>query len=56
MDPATLQAEIATAGMLINLGLTTAEKVKELFASQGHDEATLADIMSQVDARISRRS
>lgn len=51
-----LTGEIQTASMLIALGLTTVEKIKALFASDGHDEDTLAAIMLEVDTRIARRS
>lgn len=50
-----LQAEIATAAMLINLGVVTVEKVKGFFSSQGHDEEALAAIMLEVDQRLARR-
>lgn len=50
MDP-----RIEMAAFLINLGITTAEKVKELFASEGHDDETLAAIMAEVDQRLTRR-
>jgi hypothetical protein len=51
-----LQAQIQTASMLISLGLTTVEKIRELFSSQGKDEETLAGIMLEVDRRLARRS
>ena len=51
-----IQAQIQTGIMLVNLGLTTVEKLKELFTKDGHDDETLAQIMSEVDRRIERRS
>lgn len=50
MDP-----RIETAAFLINLGLTTVQKVRELFASEGHDDETLDGIMAEVDRRLARR-
>ncbi len=50
MDP-----RIVFAAFLINLGLTTVEKIKELFASEGHDQETLDGIMAEVDQRLLRR-
>lgn len=51
-----LVAQIQLASMLINLGLVTVERIKTMFADNGHDDETLAQIMSEVDARIARRS
>ncbi len=51
MDP-----RIMLASTLIQLGLTTAEKIREVFKSDGADDATLAHIMAEVDLRIARRS
>jgi len=53
---ASLQPQIATAEMLIHLGITTYEKVKAYFASKVSDDEILAGIMVEVDARIARRS
>ena len=50
-----LQQQAMFAAFLINLGLTTVEQVRALFAHDGHDEETLANIMVQVDARLARR-
>lgn len=50
MDP-----RIELAAFLINLGLTTVTKVREVFASDGQDDEILAQIMSEVDSRIARR-
>jgi len=50
MDP-----RIMLAAFLINLGLTTVAKVKEVFASEGHDDETLTAIMAEVDQRLIRR-
>jgi hypothetical protein len=50
MDP-----RIEMAAFLINLGLTTVQKVKEIFASEGHDDEVLAVIMAEVDQRLKRR-
>ena len=51
-----LQTEISLAVMLIELGVTTVDKVKALFASRGHDDAVLATIMTDVTARLARRA
>lgn len=53
---ATLQPQIATAEMLIHLGVTTYEKVRAYFAAKVSDDEILAGIMVEVDARIARRS
>jgi phosphotransferase system IIA component len=53
---ANLQPEIATAEMLIHLGITTVEKIKAYFASKVDDDEVLAGIMLEVDSRIARRS
>lgn len=50
MDP-----RIEMAAFLINLGITTVEKVKDVFASDGADDATLAAIMAEVNQRLLRR-
>ena len=46
---------IEMAAFLINLGLTTVEKVKEIFASEGHDDIVLAAILAEVNQRLIRR-
>lgn len=51
MDP-----RIEMAAFLINLGIVSVQKVKELFAGEGHDEEILAQIMAEVDQRLARRS
>ena len=55
MDP-LLDPRIEYAAFLIQLGITTVKSVRDLFASEGHDDDTLAAIMSEVNARIARRS
>lgn len=51
MDP-----RIEMAAFLIQLGVTTIAKIREVFAGDGNDDATLDAIMKEVDARIARRS
>lgn len=53
---ANIDPRIALAAMLVSLGITTVEKIRDLFAKDGHDDATLAALMEEVDARIARRS
>lgn len=48
--------DINVASMLIQLGLTTVVAIRNLFSSQASDDTTLDAIMSEVDARIARRS
>ncbi len=55
MDPLS-DPRIMLAAFVVQLGITTVEKVREVFASDGHDDATLAAIMTEVDRRIARRS
>lgn len=55
MDPLQ-DPRIMMAAFAIQLGITTVEKVKEVFAGDGHDDETLAAIMAEVDRRIARRS
>lgn len=50
-----LDPRIVFAAFLVNLGLVTVEKIKEVFASEGHDPETLASIMAEVDQRLIRR-
>jgi hypothetical protein len=50
IDPRILLAE-----MLIGLGLTTVETVKHYFTQNSDDDAELAKILSEVDARLARR-
>ncbi len=49
-------AEIQTAAMLVQLGVTTIEKIATLFKSSVNDDAELAAIMTEVNTRIARRS
>lgn len=58
MDELTpqVQAEIAMAGFLIRLGVVAVEKVREVFQKDVNDDAVLDQIMSDVNARIARRS
>jgi hypothetical protein len=56
MDMTQLQNEAQIAVMLIELGVTTVEKVKAYFASKTDDDEVLAGIMLDVDSRIARRS
>lgn len=51
-----LQRQIEFAAFLIKLGLVTAEKLREAFASDGHDAERLAAIMAEVDQRLARRA
>lgn len=51
IDPRILLAE-----MLIGLGITTYENVHAYFQKDLNDDAVLADLMTQLDARIARRS
>lgn len=53
-----LQPQIATARMLIELGLTTADAVRAFFQKQDPslDNATLDGIIAECDWRIARRS
>jgi hypothetical protein len=53
---ANLQPQIATAEMLIHLGIVSVEKIKAYFASKVDDNELLAGIMLEVDSRIARRS
>jgi hypothetical protein len=57
MDLDKLQAEIQLASMLLQLGLTTAEKIKTYFAAHSdvNDDAALAAVMAEVNWRIARR-
>jgi hypothetical protein len=55
MDQKTL-AELQMAAFLINLGLVTVDKIKAYFAGAGHDDETLAAILTEVDARIAART
>lgn len=50
-----LNAQIAVASMLIQLGLSTVDKIKGFFQSEGHDDEKLAAIMLEVDQRLARR-
>ncbi len=52
---AEILADARTAGMLLELGVTTYEKIRGYFADQGHDAETLAAILQEVDRRIARR-
>jgi hypothetical protein len=56
MDITQLQNEVNVAIMLLQLGVTTYDKVKEYFASKADDDQVLAGIMLDVDSRIARRS
>lgn len=50
MDPRILLAE-----MLIGLGITTYENIKNYFTQNSTDDAELAALLAEVDARIARR-
>lgn len=56
IDLTALQTEIQIASVLISLGLTTAERIRALFAADGHDDATLDAILAECDTRIARRA
>lgn len=51
-----IQIDIQLGAMLITLGKATIDEIHGFFTSQGHDDEALAAIMTQVDARIARRS
>jgi hypothetical protein len=48
--------QIQVADMLIHLGIATVEKIRGYFASKLSDDEILNGIMTEVDARIARRS
>jgi hypothetical protein len=50
MDPRVLL--ITT---LVGLGVTTVEKIHELWGRQGHDDETLDAVIVEAKARIARR-
>lgn len=51
VDPRILLAE-----MLLSLGLATYHSIRAYFQKDVDDDAVLADLMTQLDARIARRS
>jgi hypothetical protein len=51
MDPRVLLAVT-----LIGLGVSTAQKLKELWQQSGVDEETLDKILAEVERRIQRRA
>lgn len=56
MDVSQLQNEIQFASMLIDLGVTTVNKIEAFFKAKGvDDDVVLAQIMSDVDSRLARR-
>ncbi len=56
MDLTKLDQEITVALMLIRLGKATYDEIRTYFAGQIDDDAKLAEIMTEVDARLARRS
>lgn len=55
MDLDKLAGQIQTAQMLVALGVATVGQIRGYFASQGHDDEILAEIMLKVDADLARR-
>jgi hypothetical protein len=53
---AGIVSNIQVAEFLIQLGVVTVEKVKEVFRGQGHDDEVLAQIDAELDRRLARRS
>ncbi len=55
LTPDVLQ-QVEYAAFLIRLGVTTVEKVRAIFAEDGHDDEALAAILVEVDRRLARRA
>lgn len=51
-----LDPRIALAAFLVQLGVVTVQQIRDAFRKDEDDDARLAAIMAQVDARIARRS
>ena len=56
VTPAQVQNYIAIGSTLLELGLATAEKLREIWAGHGVDETVLDTILAEVDRRLARRA
>lgn len=56
LTPAQIQNYIAVGSTLVELGLATADKLRDIWAGHGVDETVLDTILADVDRRIARRA
>lgn len=55
MGDVTVDPRIVLAEMLIGMGISTYENVKAYFSQNSDDDAELAKLLAEVDARLARR-